>query len=340
MSHRASFVLFAVLAALFTPPAAADEVADFYRGKTITMTVGSEAGGGYDIYARLLARHLGKYVPGNPSILVQNRPGAASVNAANYVYNVAPQDGTVIGLLNQAIVANHVLGTEAGNYDVKKYQWIGRMGTRLSVGLVWHTAGVNSLDEAKKKEVILGATTVANTSTTIPMALNRIIGTRFKLVEGYVGTGAIYLAMERGEVQGMGVAGWLDLTGSRATWIADRKAIVLYQTAITRHADGPDVPALPELATQPDDRRVLELLASTEDMGRSFLAGPNVPPDRVEILRTAFSKMMTDPEFLADAQKSQVDINFMGGEELQKLVAHVSSFPPALAERARELVKP
>ena len=313
----------------------------FYRGKTIRVIVGYDAGGGFNTYGRLLAAHLRRFIPGEPSMIVENMPGAGSAKAAQHIYNVAPQDGTVIGLLNEAIVANHVLGTEAGNYDVKKYQWIGRMGTRLSVGLVWHTAGVNSLDEAKKKEVILGATTVANTSTTIPMALNRIIGTRFKLVEGYVGTGAIYLAMERGEVQGMGVAGWLDLTGSRATWIADRKAIVLYQTAITRHADGPDVPALPELATQPDDRRVLELLASTEDMGRSFLAGPNVPPDRVRNPAHGLQQDDDGPsQFLADAQKSQVDINFMGGEELQKLVAHVSSFPPALAERARELVKP
>lgn len=342
MRLNGAAILAATLAAglIAIVPARARSDTDFYRSKTVHVIVGYDASGGFNTYGRVLAAHLSQFIPGKPTLIVENMPGAGSAKAALHIYSVAPQDGTVIGLLNQAIVANQVLGLQAGNLDVTKFGWIGRMGTRLSVGLVWSSTGVRNLKDATTKEVVLGATTPANTSTTVPMALNRIAGTKFKLVEGYAGAGEIYLSMERGEVQGMGVAGWLDLTGARADWVTSGRAVVLYQTAIKRHADGPDVPALPELADNQDDRRVLELLASTEDLGRSFLVGPQVPAARLAILRTAFAKMMADREFLKDAQQNQLDIDFMEGSELQKLVQNVGSFPPALVARARDLVKP
>jgi tripartite-type tricarboxylate transporter receptor subunit TctC len=281
-----------------------------------------------------------RFMPGKPNFIVQDMPGAVTAKAAQYIYAGAPQDGTIIGLLHQGLVANQVLDLQGGAFDVTKFNWVGRMGTRLSVGLVWHTAGVKTLEEAKTREVILGATGPTATSVMVPIALNRLVGTKFKVVQGYTGSGEMYLAMERGETQGLGIAGWLDLTGPRADWARDGKVFVLYQIALTRHPEMPDIPTLGDVAGNADDRKIMELLASTEDMGRSFVAGPGVPKARVAILRTAFARMMADPEFLADAKAKQLDVDFMHGDELQKVVESVGAFPPALAARAKEIVKP
>jgi tripartite-type tricarboxylate transporter receptor subunit TctC len=330
----------AFLSMLAAAPARAQSEEAFFRGRTVHVIIGFAAGGGFNTYGQVLAAHMGGYIPGKPTLIVENMPGAGTAKAGQYIYAVAPQDGTVIGLLHQGLVANQVLGLQAGDFDVTKFNWIGRVGTRLSVGLVWHSAGVRNLEDAKQKEVLLGATTQATTSVMVPTAINRIAGTRFKLVEGYQSSGEMYLAMERGETQGLGIAGWLDLTGARADWVRDGKVFVLYQIASTRHADAPPVPALPELARDEDDRRILALLASTEDMGRSFVTGPAVPQLRVASLRTAFAKMMHDPAFIADAKAKQLDVDFLAGEALQQLVESVGAFPPQLAARAKEIVTP
>jgi tripartite-type tricarboxylate transporter receptor subunit TctC len=304
------------------------------------VIVGFAAGGGFHTYGQVLAAHMERFMPGRPTFIVQDMPGAATAKAAQYIYEAAPQDGTVIGLLHQGLVANQVLGLQGGSFDVTKFNWIGRMGTRLSVGLVWHTAGVKTLDDAKRRDVILGATGPTATSVMVPMALNRLVGTRFKIVQGYTGSGEMYLAMERGETQGLGIAGWLDLTGARADWARDGKVFVLYQIALKRHPEMPDVPTLGDLAANRDDRKIMELLASTEDMGRSFMAGPGVPRERVAILRDAFARMMADPAFLADAKAKQLDVDFMHGDELQKVVESIGAFPQSLAARAKDIVKP
>ena len=330
----------AALLVLLSIPARAQTEEAFFRGRTVHVIIGFAAGGGFNTYGQVLAAHMGQYIPGKPTLIVENMPGAGTAKAGQYIYAVAPQDGTVIGLLHQGLVANQVLGLQAGEFDVTKFNWLGRVGTRLSVGLVWHTAGVRTLEEARQKEVLLGATAQATTSVMVPTAINRLYGTRFKIVEGYQSSAEMYLAMERGETQGLGIAGWLDLTGARADWVRDGKVFVLYQIASARHADGPPVPALPELAKSEDDRRILMLLASTEDMGRSFVTGPAVPKARVATLRAAFGKMMQDPDFIADAKAKQLDVDFLAGEALQKLVESVGAFPPALAARAKEIVKP
>jgi tripartite-type tricarboxylate transporter receptor subunit TctC len=328
------------LALALAVPASAETDAAFYRGKTMRVIVGFAAGGGFHTYGQVLAAHLPRFLPGNPTMIVQDMPGAVTAKAAQYIYAAAPQDGTVLGLLHQGIVANQVLDIQGGAFDVTKFNWIGRMGTRLSVGLVWHTAGVKTLEDAKRNDVILGATGPTATSVMIPIALNRLAGTRFKVVQGYTGSGEMYLAMERGETQGLGIAGWLDLTGARADWVKEGKVFVIYQIALARHPEMPDVPTIGEVAGNPDDRKIMELLASTEDMGRSFMSGPGVPKGRVAILRDAFARMMADPEFLADAQAKQLDIDFMPGDKLQTMVESVGAFPAALAARAKEIIKP
>lgn len=322
-------------------PAAAQSVDDgFYVGKQIKVIVGFPPGGGFDAYARTLADHMGRHIPGNPSFIVQNMPGATTAKAAAHIYGVAAQDGTFLGLLHQGLLANQVLDIQGGAFDVTKFNWIGRMGTRLSVGLVWHTTGVKTIEDAKKTEIIMGATSPTATSAMVPLALNHAAGTRFKVVMGYQGSADMYLAMERGETHGLPIAGWLDLTGPRADWVKDGKVAVLYQIALKRHADLPMVPVLADLASNDDDRQILALLASTEDMGRSFVAGPTLPAARVDTLRAAFAAMMADPVFLADAQKRQLDIDFMHGKDLQTLVQNVSAFPSDVAAKAKKILKP
>lgn len=327
---------------VFTASASAQSVTDdgFYAGKQIKVIVGFPPGGGFDAYARTLSDHMGRHVPGNPSFIVQNMPGATTAKAAAHIYGVAAQDGTFLGLLHQGLLANQVLDIQGGAFDVTKFNWIGRMGTRLSVGLVWHTTGVKTIADAKKTEIIMGATSPTATSAMVPLALNHAAGTRFKVVMGYQGSADMYLAMERGETHGLPIAGWLDLTGPRADWVKDGKVAVLYQIALKRHADLPTVPVLADLASNDDDRQILALLASTEDMGRSFVAGPNLPGARVDTLRAAFAAMMADPVFLADAQKRQLDIDFMHGKDLQALVRNVGAFPPDVAAKAKQILKP
>lgn len=326
---------------LVAQPAAAQSADDgFYAGKQVKVIVGFPPGGGFDAYARTLADHMGRHIPGNPSFIVQHMPGATTAKAAAHVYGVAAQDGTFIGLLHQGLLANQVLDIQGGTFDVTKFNWIGRMGTRLSVGLVWHTTGVKTIEDAKKTEVIMGATSPTATSAMVPLALNAFAGTRFKVVNGYQGSADMYLAIERGETHGLGIAGWLDLTGPRADWVKDGKVAVLYQIALKRHPDLPNIPVLADLASNGDDRQILALLASTEDMGRSFVSGPNIPAPRVDTLRAAFAAMMADPVFLADAQKRQLDIDFMHGKDLQGLVQNVGAFPPDVAAKAKKVLKP
>lgn len=334
-----SFVVLA-LGFVATTTASAETDEEFYRGKTMRVIVGFAAGGGFHTYGQVLAAHMPRFMPGNPTMIVQDMPGAVTAKAAQYIYAAAPQDGTVLGLLHQGIVANQVLDIQGGAFDVTKFNWVGRMGTRLSVGLIWHTAGVKTIEDAKTRDVILGATGPTATSVMVPMALNRLIGTKFKVVQGYQSSGEMYLAMERGETQGLPIAGWLDLTGPRADWVKDGKVFVIYQIALDRHPEIPGIPTIADLASNPDDRKIMELLASTEDMGRSFVSGPGIAKGRVAILRAAFAKMMADKEFLEDAKAKQLDVDFMHGDALQKVVESVGAFPTALAARAKEIVKP
>ena len=335
-----AFAIMAMVSA--ASPALAQPAVDdgFYAGKQIKLIVGFPPGGGFDAYARTLADHMGRHIAGNPSIIVQHMPGATTAKAAAHIYGVAAQDGTFIGLLHQGLLANQVLDIQGGTFDVTKFNWIGRMGTRLSVGLVWHTTGVKTIADAKKSEIIMGATSPTATSAMVPLALNHAAGTKFKVVMGYQGSADMYLAMERGETHGLGIAGWLDLTGPRADWVKDGKVAVLYQIALKRHADLPDIPVLADLASNSDDKQILSLLASTEDMGRSFVAGPNLPPARVETLRGGFAAMMADPVFLADAEKRQLDIDFLAGKDLQAMVQNIGAFPPDVAAKAKQILKP
>jgi tripartite-type tricarboxylate transporter receptor subunit TctC len=321
----------AIAAALAGSPAAAQE--PFYRGKTISLIVGSSPAGGYDTYGRLLARHLGKELPGQPNFVVQNMPGAAGLRAANHLYNVAAKDGSVIGIFDQAVFLDQLLaGTLRG--DVRRFNWIGRLIGNSAVLFAWHTAAVKRIEEAFADELIVAAS--GSSSRLNWTALNALAGTKFKLLTGYESPQAAKIAMERGEVEALSLP-WPVLRNESPEWLRDKKINLLLQTGIEKNRTLPDLPRMIDLAKTDDDRQVLGIFASSSVIGRSFVAPPGVPKERVEELRRAFAAMVNDADFLADIARMSFDLEPMPGAELQAFLA--KDYPPTLIERAREIAK-
>jgi tripartite-type tricarboxylate transporter receptor subunit TctC len=336
-----SGALLAVMALGPPAPSFAETVEEFYKGKIIRVIIGYAPGGGFDAYARLLAQHLPKHLPGAPTAVVQSMPGAASLTAANYIYSIGPQDGTVIGIPNHALPLNAFVWREVGDgLDVTKLNWIGRLDAIDVVNVAWHTAGVKSIEDVKQRPLVIAGTSPTGTSVMMPTAMNRLIGTQFKVVRGYKGTAEQYFSMEKGETEGMGNAIWSQLRRSHPHWLAEKKLIPLYQDGFKRARGLEDVPTAMELATNEEDRKVLRLLGSTAEVGRSFYVGPQVPSDRVAALRQAFTAMTKDAAFQAEAEKLNIVLNPMTGEELQTMIAELGLYPPELLERTRQLVKP
>jgi len=318
--------------------AKADPVADFYRGKTISNVVGFGPGGGYDLYARLVAKHLGRHIPGNPGFVVRNMPGAGSRIAGDFVFNVAAQDGVVLGFLSSAIVLDQLLDPVEGRFDSRKFTWIGRLNDIAQVAVVWHTAPALTVEQAKEKEVVLAASSALNLSATLPLAFNRMVGTKFKVVPGY--TTDMVLAMQRGETDGVGGTSWEPLKVTYGSLLKDNLIRLLYVMGIERHPDIPDVPSLPEFGRTDEDKQVFRLLGSISDVGRSIVTGPGVPADRAEALRQAVAAMVKDPAFIADATQLGLDVNYLPGQDLQKMVDGLAASPGKVLEKARAVTGP
>ncbi len=332
--------VWSVVAVLFAAAAAGaqERPDDFYRNRQMRIVVGFPPGGGFDLYARVLAEHLPRFIAGEPKIIVESMPGASTARAAAYVYNIAPQDGTVLGLFHHALLANQALEAKAGDFDLAKFNWLGRMATRLNMGVAWARSGVRTVEDAKTREVAMASTAATATSSMVPRALNHAAGTKFKIVLGYQGSADMVLAMERGEVDGMSTLAWYDLYRDHQDWLKDEKLHLLFQISTRRNPMLPHVPVPADFAKTDEDRAILDLLGRTEDMGRSFPVGPRVPPGRVALLRTAFAKMMADPVFLKEAERLNFELDFMPGEVLQKFVASVGMFPPALRAKAKTIL--
>ena len=318
-------LIFAVAAAQ------ADEIFDFYKGKTVTMVVGTPAGGGYDIYARLLARFLPKHIPGNPSVVIQNRPGAGSVIAANYVYEVAPQDGTVILAPTRTAAFAQLLGQEGTRYVATRFNWLGSLNNEVGVMAVSKSAQVKTVEEARKTAVIFGSASPGGDGDIYPTLMNNTLDTKFKLVQGYAGSAGVDLAVMRGEVQGQS-----DSYSAMVKHFPDwkEKINVLVQLSLTRHPDLPDIPLIldyikPEFlkpgVTAEQAEKMWRIMLIQKAMGRPFALGPDVPPARVKALRSAFHAVLSDPEFLAEAEKTQNEINPVDGDELQRMLQTVAS---------------
>jgi tripartite-type tricarboxylate transporter receptor subunit TctC len=318
-------------------PAHAQTIEEFYRNKTVRIIVGFAPGGGYDLYARLAAEFLGRFIPGNPTVIVENMPGGGGVRAASYLYTAAPKDGTVLSVVVQSIAFDSVLGELPGNIDAGKFNYIGRLTSNVEVQFTWHTSPTKSLEDAKRNTVAVGATGPSSPSTTVPMMLNDSIGTKFKIVQGYRGTAEAGLAMERGEVEGM-MQSLESLQGTRPDWLNEKKINLIWQLGLKRDPRFPDVPAVGELGDTPEEHSMLQLIAGTAEIGRSIIAPPGVPPERVAALRQAFQAMVGNAEFQAAAKSRNTPLESTTGEALQEMVAAAMATPKSVIEKTRSIV--
>jgi tripartite-type tricarboxylate transporter receptor subunit TctC len=328
-----SFVLAATALVASLSAGAAQE--PFYKGKTISLIIASNASGGYDTYGRLLARHMGAHLAGNPGIVVQNMPGAGGIRAANHLFNVAPKDGSVIGIFDQAVFLNQLLGVAGLRADVARFNWIGRMIGNSAVLFAWHTAEVKKIEDAFRHELIVAAP--GSSSRLNWTALNALTGTKLKLLTGYEGPATAKVAMERGEVEALSLP-WPVLRNENRDWLGQKKINLLLQAGIEKNADLPDLPRMLDLAKNDDDRKVLEIFGAPSLVGRSFVAPPGVPKERVDELRAAFTAMVSAPDFLAEVQKMSFDIDPLPGAELQAFFDK-ADYPQALLERAKEIAR-
>jgi tripartite-type tricarboxylate transporter receptor subunit TctC len=329
------FALASLAACFFTAgmPVTAAVSADYYAGKQITMVVGYSAGGGFDFFARLVARHYGRYIPGQPTIVVQNKPGASSVKAANYLYNAARKDGSEIGALGSTLALNKLLG-RPGKYDASKFFWIGRIAAGDSVGITWHSAGVKSIADAKKKQIIWAAGSPMGPTMMTAVALNKLNGTKFKIVKGYKGSSRMLAAMERGEAEGT-VIGWAALNKRKQHLLRDNKVDIFYFMGYERNPELPNVPTLIETAPTEEGKKIFKLLTSREVVGRNFSAPPGIPAAAGAALRLGFERMVKDKAFLDDINKRNIAISPLSGEKLQKVVEDVMATDAALAKRLK-----
>ena len=310
---------------------------DFYKGKTIDLVIGYSPGATYDLYARLLSRHLGDHIPGNPRIVPRNLAGAGSRVAVNYLYNVAPQDGTALGTADQSLAVEQAMGDKQLTIDVNKLQWIGNPVVSNNTSVTWHTSQIRSVDDARAKEVTMGATG-SSTSSQYPRLMNALLGTKFKVILGYPGANDINLAMERGEVAGKGSDSWAAWKATRPDWLRDRKINILVQIGLTKNPEMGDAPLLMDLARNDEDRQVMKLLSTSVVIGRPIFAGPGVPVERVSILRRAFDETMKDPEFIRDAKDGKMDLDPVSGQDLQKLIGEIVATPKHIADRLTDII--
>jgi len=339
MLRRGALVLLPVLVLPLAIPAAAQPAADFYRGKTITMATGTSPGGDYDLRLRMVARHIGKYIPGNPNITVINMPGGGGLVVANWLANIAPKDGTAVVAVTQNLAVHQATGAAGIKFDVREFNWIGNTTDTPNVITAWHATGIRTIQDVMERELVVGATGRASGSFLYPYSLNQLVGTKFKIVTGYPGGNDVNIAMERGEVGGRGSNSWAAWKSTRPQWVAEKKIFNLVQVALRRNAELADVPTLMELAKNDEDRQVLGFISADTAISRPLTTNAGVPVDRVEALRRAFTATMKDPAFLAEAAKTETDISPMTGEEVQKIAVATINTPPQVLKRAHALIE-
>ncbi len=327
-------VVGAGLFAAAAPAFGQEDVAAFYRGKTLRIVVGVAVGSGYDINARLLARHLGTHIPGNPAVIVQNQPGAGSLTMTNALFHTGPFDGTAIGASFNGMPTTPLLQPTGVRFDPVKLNWIGSTNRETQVLYVWHTAPVQSWDGVLTQELVMGAQAPGSTQYDYPVLANHLFGTKFKVITGYDGTPKIHLAMERGEVHGT-LANWSTLKAISFNWVTEKKVKLLAQWALKKHPEVADVPLVLDFAGSDADRDALRLVLARLEYGRPFFMPPNVPPERVAAVRRAFDAAMKDPALLAEADKLKIDIEPLTGEEVASLVEQVARTPAETVARVR-----
>jgi tripartite-type tricarboxylate transporter receptor subunit TctC len=319
-------------------PVHADPVADFYNGRTVRMLIGYGPGGGYDLYGRVVAQFLTKHLPGHPTIVVQNMPGAGSLLAARYMHDVAPKDGTVLGSLAQTLALDSVTNSSV-KIDVGKMAYIGRVASNVDTGAALQKSGLKSFEDVRAKQYIVGASGGGSTTVLFPTALMTYAGAKFKLARGYSGTNEIWLAVERGEVDIVGAYGLPGIQVSHPDWLQGNEAVFLYQASLKRHPLIPNVPTLPELALTDEGRQVLRAAASTGDIGRSIITTPGVPAERLAALRAAFAAMLADPDFIAECEKRKLPIEGATGAEVDAMARETLQLPRPVLDKIGEMMR-
>ena len=332
-----------VLQASWASQAMAADVADFYRGKTMQLIIASAAGGGFDTYGRLVARHLGNHIPGNPAVVPQNMPGAAGATAAYYVTSVAPKDGTVLGAIHPGNIIEPVLGDKRKvRYDPSTFQYIGNANTDVYVCVVRTDAPATTFEQAMQTQIIMGSGGEAASTRDFPLLLNNVLGTKFKVVLGYSGNREVQLAIEKGEIHGQCGAAWSSVAATHPDWFRSGLVKVLVQEASVGYADldKQGVPKSVDFAKTPEQRQILDLIYSQERFGRPYIMAPETPADRVAAMRKAFMDTFLDPAFLEEARRMGLDVDPTPGEEVQKIVRKVYETPPDIVEKAKASTLP
>lgn len=318
----------AALVCLGAAPAHAQGVADFYKGKQIQMIIATNAGVGYDIYARLLIAHMGKHVPGNPGFVPRNMVGAGGLRTADYVYRVAPKDGLTMGTIGRGLPFEPMLGQNELNIDPLKFAWLGSMNRETAVAFSWHTSKIKTFADLRANELLTPGTGAGADSEIMPLAFNNLTGTKFKIIKGYKGTSEGALAMERGELDGIAYWSLGSLTSLHRHWLDDRRINVLFHTGRSAHPDLPGAPSIRDLTTSGPDRLALDFILAREALGRPFFSSPDLPADRAAALRSAFEGAMKDPELISEAKKRRIEINLVTGAEVADLLQRASTASP------------
>ena len=341
MSSTVSMIVPRALASLlvaagWASTAKAQSPAEFFRGKTITILIGTSAGNDYDFRGRLIARFMGRHVPGEPVLVPRNMPGGGGVVATNYVASVAPRDGTTLYMIMANMMTAQAMNVQGVQFDTRKFRWLGNTTSTPNVVNSWHTTGITKIEQTRTQELVVGAP-VGTAGVLYATAINKVYGAKLKIVTGYPGGGEVNIAMERGEVNGRGSNSWAAWNSTKPQWLAEKKINILVQVGLTRHPELPDVPLLLELASTDVDRAVMRFISSETAIARALVAPPEVPADRVEALRSAFDAAIKDPELVAEAKKSRMDLSPMRGADAQKIADGIVDTPAAVIARARDL---
>jgi tripartite-type tricarboxylate transporter receptor subunit TctC len=312
---------------------------DFYKGKQLTLLIASGAGGGYDAYARSLARYLPKHIPGNPVIVPKNVPGAGGLIAANTLYNSAAPDGLTFAALTNGVAMDPLFGETAGRFEAQKFNWLGSIGKLENICVTWQGSPITRIEQAKTREVAVSASGATGNSAIMPKIVNQFLGTKFKVIGGYTEGSGVTLALERGEVDGVCGLSYSTLKTMRPDWFRDKKVNIILQIGLQKLKDLPNVPSAIDLVSDPDSKKVLELILIRQEMGRPFAMPPGVPPDRIALMRRAFDETLKDPGFLAEAAKLQLEIDPLTGAEIAALLNRAYSAPKPIVARAAQLAK-
>lgn len=333
----AAAAVIVVLAGMLGKSSVRAQADGFFAGKTITLYIGNSVGGGYDLYARILARHMVRHIPGSPTIVPKNMDGGGSLRAANFIASIAPRDGTAFATIGRGTAFGPLVGQRGANFDATKFTWIGSANDEVSACASWHTSGVKGVDDLFARELVIGSTVATDDASQLPRLMNGLLGTKFKVILGYPGGNEMNLAMERGETQGRCGLSWSSFVATQPEWVRSKKVNLLFQVSLAKHRDLPDVPLLLDLAKTPEQRQILRLFAVRQVMGRPFLAPPDVPKDRADILRRAFDLTMADADFRAEAAKAKLEINPVAGARVEEIVREIYRTPPDLIKRATDL---